>query len=346
MRRLETLLDSERVIHSVKTALACLIGFMVTKSIHFDFDQWLIITILVVMCAQINVGSVIQKSYMRFLGTLVGSLTAALVIELFGADPLAIAVTISLAALLFSYIATGQTSYSDAGTLGAVTVTIILVGQHPTLMTASSRFIEINIGILIAAIISQFIFPIHARRHLRDLQATTLRQLRAYYLATFLTDQTENESYEELDENIAKSLATQRKLANDAKREPLGTFNINHFKQSLNSEKEILRSISYMHHAYKASPNSKKLFSTMDFLHCFHDKISEALEELAARIEKTKTERKTIELPTIESVKKTIDTARANFKSNDIIYADAFLFCAEVLITQLEKLISLTAEIA
>lgn len=334
-------LDGERVLHGFKTAFACLIGFVITKYVHSNFDQWLIITIVVVMCAQINVGSMMQKSYMRFVGTLTGSLIAAVALELFGANPIAIPLTLAFTVFLFSYIATGQTYYSDAGTLGAVTIVIILISKQPTFMIAASRFFEISLGILIAALVSQFIFPIHARHHLRILQANTLRQLRTYYIATFLTNQTENESYEELDEAIAKSLFTQRKLATDAKREPLGTFNGDHFKQLLHCEKEILRSISYMHHAYNMSPTSRTVFSSMNFLHDFHEKVCETLQQLALCIEKRKPAKGLIITPPLHPIKSALINVDHSLPAYDITYANTFLFCAEILTLQLEKLITL-----
>src|SRR3989338_7149858 len=97
--RLVNAFNTERFIHGLKTALACLMGFAITKSVHFPVDQWLIITIIVVMCAQLNVGSVIQKSYMRFLGTFTGSLLAALTLLFFGTNDLATAIIIGLSAL-------------------------------------------------------------------------------------------------------------------------------------------------------------------------------------------------------------------------------------------------------
>lgn len=339
-------LDNERLIHSFKTAFACLVGFAITKSVHFYFDQWLIITILVVMCAQINVGSMLQKSYMRFLGTLAGSIIAAIILKIYGTDPIPIAITITAAAFIFSYIATGPSTINDAGTLGVVTITIILVGKNPTLMTAFARFVEISIGILIAAIVSQFILPIHARRHLRNLQAETIRQLRSYYLATFLTNQTESEDYQELDEAIAKSLAAQRKLAADAKREPFGTaFNVNNFKKSLNCEKEILRSISFMHRAYQISPDSKILFSTVDFLPDFHKKICQALQDISNCIEQRISAKDKIFLPSIQLIKNAIDSTRSHSQVTDIIYVNSFLFCAEILIDELTQLVELVAEV-
>jgi uncharacterized membrane protein YccC len=336
--------DTERIIHGFKTALACFVGFTITKSVHFQFDQWLIITVLVVMCAQINVGSVIHKSYMRFLGTLAGSGIAACVLKLFGTNPIAISATIGVCAMIFSYIATGQKSYSESGTLGAVTVVIILVGQSPTVFSAFERFVEISVGILVAALISQFVLPIHARAHLRKTQAMAIRQLRAFYLATLLTDHEEEttESYQELDETIAKSLISQRKLANEAVKEPLGAaFDIKRFRQLLACEKELLRSISFMHHAYRMSPESKKTFSSMNLLHDFHDGICQALSKIADSIDNNTSKQLAITLPTTQPIKDSISSEMKNFDANDSVYADAYLFCTEILLVQLQKMIAL-----
>jgi uncharacterized membrane protein YccC len=197
---------SERVIHSIKTALACLLGLLIIKIIPWTMDQWLVITIAVVMCAQINVGSVINKSYMRFLGTLSGSILAGVTISLFGTEVLPTAIIIAIATMIFSYIATGTNSYSDSGTLGAVTVIVILLGTHPTITTAAHRCVEISVGILIAALVSQFVLPIRARDHLQKTQADTLEQLGDFYRNAMLKEPTAAviARYQALDEHIVK----------------------------------------------------------------------------------------------------------------------------------------------
>lgn len=339
------MIDFERVIHSIKTALACLVGFVITKLLHIQVDQWLIITILVVMCAQISVGSVIQKSYMRFLGTLSGSLIAALTLRAYGTDPLAIATIIAIAAMIFSYIATGESSFSDSGALAIVTVVIILIGKNPTISTAAERFMEISIGILIAALISQFVLPIHARHHLVKTQATTLRQLRDYYIATLIIEENQESiiNYQLPDEDIVKSLIKQRKLAKDAVRELLGdAFNPLQFNQSLICEKEILRCITFMHFAYKASPHNRQFFSNEAVVKNFHLAACEALDALADFLEHNKRQPKTLS-PYIHELKKIIDENTIKFNRRDAVYIDSFLFCAEILVARMDRLTELVA---
>ncbi len=336
--------DYDRIAHSIKTAFACLIGFALTKIVHFHVDQWLIITIVVVMCAQLNVGSIILKSYMRFLGTLTGSLIAMITLIFFGHEDTPSAVAIALSAMFFSYLATSTKSYNESGTLGIATVIIILVTKDATVITAIERCLEISLGILIAALISQFVLPIHARDHLRRNQATTIRQLRNYYQTTLLTSHKNDgpENLVILDESIAKTLIAQRKLATEAKREKFGAaFSIYYFNQSLWCEKEILRSIAFMFHAYQASPVSKKILTELPGLTEFHHAICDALEKVAAAIEEQQI-LQPITIPTIAPLKMALANVAAQ---EEKIYLDGFVFCMEILIARLTLLVELINEL-
>lgn len=342
---LTNLLHNDRFIHSIKTAFAVLIGFAITKSIHLPVDQWLIITILVVMCAQMNVGSMVQKSYMRFLGTLTGSLIAIATLAIFNNNPLAIAIVITLSTILFTYIATSPRSFNDSGTLGAVTVTIILISQDPTIITAAGRFLEISVGILIAALVSQFILPIHARRNLRNNQAQTIRQLRAYYETALLTDHAEEnmKNLTSIDEKVVKALIAQRKLATDASREPFSkAYRLKHFNESLWCEKEILRSITFMYHANQASPNMRKLFSTMRAINEFNESVCDTLGKIAESLQKKSS--RTIPLPKFRELRESIEAAIKILSEGDIIYAHGFIFSAGILVARIEYLINLVTE--
>lgn len=335
--------DVERIEHSIKTAIACLIGFVMTKFIHVGVDQWLIITILVVMCAQINVGSMIQKSTMRFIGTLTGSLLAAATLILFGTNYIATSAMITFAAMVFSFVATSTKSYNESGTLGAATVVIILLGKNPDLLTVLERFLEISAGILIAALVSQFIFPIHARNHLRRNQRDTILMLRDFYEKNFLGS-APVETHQFLDEQISLSLIKQRKLANEAKQELFGeAFNIAHFRQSLWCEKEIMRSIIFMYHAYQASYAGNFPIARVDGLKDFHLSIYEVLDKIAQGIDQKKMP--ALVMPKIETLNSLLNETRQRESEQEKIALDTFSFCAGTLIARLKKLSELTDRI-
>ncbi|MDA8561614.1 FUSC family protein [Gammaproteobacteria bacterium] len=279
----------ERLSHSIKTALACLVGFLITALFSFDIDQWLIITIIVVMCAQLRVGSVIQKSYMRFLGTLSGSIIALITIILFSDNELAYAFAIAGSAMIFSYIATGEKSYAESGTLGAATVVIILIGQDPTLKIALERFMEISLGILIAAVISQFIFPVHARKHLKQLQSETIKKLKEFYLINQGQESgIENyEEYQNLEEVISQLLIMQRKLSVEAARELMGEeFKKIKFQQLLRTEIGIRRSITFMHYINQRLKSKSGWVQDEKSLKSFQNLVVEILDKAAVLIEK------------------------------------------------------------
>lgn len=334
-------LDLERMIHSFKTALACLIAYFITRIVKFPASQWIIITVIVVMSAQINVGSVIQRSIMRFLGTFMGSLLGALTLEFSGTHMAATAIVVTLSTLIFSYFATGKSSIKDAGTLGAVTVTIILLGPNPSVSTAAERFLEISAGILIATLVSQFILPIHARRHLRNSQAHTLKQLRDYYCAALVTKEAKTNlaDYREFGEAIAKSLITQRSLAKDAAREPLGKpFDPVHFNYFLQCERDIFHSINFMYYATDMLKTTKAILNDIPQVHEFHARALSTLENIQLIVEKGEKVNVVFNLPDLKSLAQAIYAISTPLQRNELTNIRGFLFCAKILYKRLEKL--------
>ncbi|VVC76752.1 Inner membrane protein YeeA [Aquicella siphonis] len=341
---LNRFIDIERLIHSTKTAIACVIGIFLFNLIGIPAAQWIVITVIVVMCAQIYVGSVMQKSYLRFLGTLIGCLFAAFTLTVAGSSKLAIMVTVTLSSFVFSYIATGRENLTYTGTLGAVTTAIIMLNVQPTLFVATQRFLEISAGILIAAIVSQFILPIHASTHLRRAQAKTLEQLRDYYIRSMINHQPgeQDQDYQELDENIVKSLLKQRQLAKESRSEPLGSdFDPTHFMQSLYCEREMPRAITFMHNAISHVKKAAVIFHQMPGSHQFNETIIQSLNTLIAVIAAEEAPQDHIHIPSLEPLKEELQKHIEAPTREELIYVDGLLFCAEVLLNSLARLAAL-----
>ncbi len=333
---------NERLIHSIKTAFACLIGLFMASYIHLQAMQWIVITTLVVMCAQINVGSVIQKSSMRFLGTLAGSVLAILTLKIFGNDFVISISVVLIAAMIFSFIATSTKSYNESGTLGAVTVTIILLSPNPSVLLGFERFLEISLGILIAAIVSQFVLPIHASYHLRRNQSNTISKIRLFYLNLFASTSSEDNqnALSNLDEEIVKSLITQRKLAGEARREKIGkSFNLDYFRQSLWCEKELIRSIIFMFYAHQKIIDLPVMRGSISLLEKFHQEISNTLENISFSIGKNETPKDVSILALPELKQSLINIIELN--QDQKITMDAFIFCGEILVDRLTTLVGL-----
>lgn len=339
---LSKFISTERLIHSLKTAIAVIIGFGFAKVINLQADQWIVITIIVVMCAQLYVGSVLQKAYLRFLGTLLGCLLAAFTIVVFGNTHLAVAITIGLSSFLFSYYATGQENFGYAGTLGAVTTAIIMLGQVPTVIFAAERFLEISAGLLIATLVSQFILPIHARTHLKRSQTETLKQLRSYYETTLSSQSPAPRDNRDLDEAIVKSLLKQRQLAKESVNEKLGsTFDTAHFMQTLYFEREILRAITFMHLALREINRADIIIHQANAFHHFNDAVLRIIDALILTIQSGNPPPQAIPAPTLTNLKHDFQNNSDISSRHDLIYIDGFLFSAEVLAKGLIRLAKL-----
>ncbi len=348
------LIDSERLSHSIKIVIACIIGIIVTQLFatfaHFPQSPWILISIIVVMCGQMFVGSVVQRSYWRFLGTITGCLFAMVALMAFGHSDVTAAIIIGLSTFIFSYIAVTDERLSYACTLGAATTAIIMLDQHPTLLLASQRFIEISSGVLIAGITSQFILPIHARTHLRRTQAKTLRQLRDYYVACMVTRSMDTETlhYEELEENIIKSLLKQRQLAKESANEPFGPFfDPLHFMQSLQCEREMLRAINLMHQAMSQIKTAEQ-FIHSDALRDFNDAVLQSLDKLILYISHIANAAAMQTLPAfpLQALRDTVRKDIATLSQQESIHIDGFLFASDMLVTFLLRLATLGAQTA
>lgn len=332
-------IDIERFIHSTKTVIACVLGLFFTKILGLAGEQWVIITIIVVMCAQIYVGSVMQKAYLRFLGTLIGCLFAALTILIAGDTHIAVVTTIAISSFIFSYLATKQENLTYAATLGAVTTAIIMLGQKPTLGFAFERFLEISLGVFIATIVSQFILPIRASVHLRRAQALTLGQLSDYYQRAMmiLTGKSQEVDFHELDEEIVKSLLKQRQLAKESASERLGpAFSTEHFMQSLYAEREMLRAITFMHNALLHNGQASILFAQSTTASVFNKEVLKTFETLIQALDLDDNEGRSITLPSIKDFKEEI--RKHPYSSDEMMYVDGFLFSAEILTKNLAEL--------
>jgi len=284
----------------------------------------------------------LQKSYMRFLGTLIGSIIAALTLTFFGNDIKATGLAIAGSILFFSYLATSEKSYSASGTLGAVTVVIILISHTAATVTgAAERFLEISIGILIAALVSQFVFPINARRHLKLMQAKTIKQIREYYIATLMSSPTQKVTvtYLELDEAIVKSLSLQRSLASESQHELIGVlFDPYYFGKVLRCEKEIFRCIVGMHYAYRSMLEKNNAFLPSSALIDFNKMICEMITKLEQQIKSKKSDVGLVVFPTTSSLKELLKLTASQFSNMDAKSLNSYLFTAERLINYLKKL--------
>jgi len=342
--------DSNRLIHSVKTAIAFLFGFIVSKILQLPSEQWLLITIVVVMCAQSRIGAIMQKSYMRFLGTFLGAGIAVLAIYFGVQNSTDIILILCFTVMLFSYIAEGPGVLSDAGPLGAVTAVIILVGQQPDIKVALMRFLEINIGIVIALLVSRFIWPLHSKARLLRVITSALVDLKDYYAEIIRIKPPADELlYDTREEKIIKRLIVERKLFEEVVRESFSRAPLaKEFKNILYCERELLRCISMMSHVFSNfSSEAFFEFSNNALVKLFYQQSQELLERIISAMYdnnsiETKID-KSLPLNWKFAIKNELALKIGN--EEDMLQVDSFLYCAERMLQQLNKFLVIIPKI-
>lgn len=272
--------DYYRVIHSVKTAIACLIGLAIAQYLGWPIGaQWIPITTIVVMSAQVRFGGALQKAYMRFLGTVAGVITTLLTLALFDHITAVIFFVVFVACLFFTYIASSEESISYAGTLGGVTVILTLTGSPANYQYALQRGFYIVIGIVIALLVSRFIFPLHARTRLSRSVSEVLRKLQRLYFITVQGGAKEWAEFidKNLDQELNQLIAGQLQLIGEASigSRYFSRYKKDLFKEAYNIERRMYRLINLMDRSLRESGG--------EFVYIMH-KIG-SIEELHTEIE-------------------------------------------------------------
>jgi uncharacterized membrane protein YccC len=347
-------LDSDRLIHSLKTAIALLFGLLISYLFKLPLQgRWVVITILVVMCAQSRVGAILQKSYMRFLGTVIGASVASLTLWLVYPNVAFTILILCIATAIFSYIADSPSTWSEAGPLGAVTLIIIVISPNPNFNTVMSRFLEINLGIIIALLVSRFIWPLHSRTQLRYILIDTLQNLKAFAQKleefTSTKDDNNDKPQEVLENNILNNIGIQKKLFKEVMSESFGRSNLSEtFKNILDAEREILRCITLMRNALMNFSDQTILIFNQ---HAEIQKIYQITQDLFQRsIDSLKSKYKDQETEVLENSSDWKKEIKSQFRSleinqSDQFAIDLFIFSAERLLVQLHTLIILIKKV-
>lgn len=334
-------LNKERLINSLKTALGCLIAFAIIYYFNLPLGAWILITVIVVMGNQINVGGVVSKSIIQFFGVVIGTLISILLILLYGDKTLALTITLFISIFIFSYMASSEKEYHSAGLLGATTLIVILFSQDPSYQTAFYRFFEISTGILIAFIVSKFIVPIHAYQKIYTSMADVVDHFVVLYQTLWQKKEAETDPFSSQEEEVITIFSKQRELVNEAMNE-LSTRVVNRdtYAKILNSQRQVFRYICLMHQALEKSPIPSEL---MPHLGLFNDHVIWWLEQLSRglkakdfKLESNKISTREL-IPLLQGL-----NAMPLPSSSHQLAVDAFFFCAISLVRELRRLTRLS----
>jgi len=336
-----------RVIHSFKTALACLIGLGIEEYFGWPSGHWIPITTMVVMSAQKHFGGAVHKAFMRFLGTFGGVLLAIIALWLFGDHIVVVFCTIFIASIIFAYIASSHGDIGYAGTLGGVTILVILTSKHAGMEVAVQRGFYIFIGIVIALLVSRFVYPIHARDRFRYHVAATLRNLsRLYFLAIQMKETPEDKSTE-LSLTITNDIVSQPRLIHEAvvgsrafaAKKPI-------FNEILKGEQNLSRLINLMHVNLREASESIDVERELETVAKLHSIIGDGLTYMADCFEAFKQPKTTIDFK-----KALVDVTYAVEKmpklegAQQLIMSHSFLFFMEQILKESANMRELIAKV-
>jgi uncharacterized membrane protein YccC len=339
-----------RIIHSIKTAIGCLIGVAIEKYYDLPSGQWIPITVMVVMSAQTHFGGALRKAYMRFLGTVGGLAITITVLLLFGNNTAVILGTIFIICMIFTYVASSSGDISYAGTLGGVTMLLTLTGQQVSVGIAMQRGLYIAVGIIIALLTSRFIFPIHARDRFRYHVATTLRNLQKLYRETIQINMQPGQKVvdAELEDIVATDISfEQPRLVSEAVAGSL-IFAANKifFTEIIHSEHQLNRLINLIYLSLCEIESVAATKAHLAAVEDLHKVIEDSLSHLADCFEQGKQPQIMVNLnDAIDKIAQIIEKSPKNNKTYKTITEYSFTFFIEQILKELENLKQLIAKV-
>jgi uncharacterized membrane protein YccC len=150
------------LIHAAKTALAAALCWWLAQRFGWRDGYWGPISAIIVL--QSDVGSTVNASRDRLLGTLIGAAFG------FSFSLLGVLPWNYILAVLAAMIVCGLLGLRNSSRLAGVTITIVMLVQKtgPRWSLALDRVSEVVLGIVVALAVTTLVFPDRARLRLRD----------------------------------------------------------------------------------------------------------------------------------------------------------------------------------
>jgi uncharacterized membrane protein YgaE (UPF0421/DUF939 family) len=348
---MKKIIDNYAFINSLKATLACLIGLVLARDIfHFAQPQWVLISIIIVMAAQYRLGGAILKGYARLFATAIGSSFGSAILFFFPTHPLIIYITAFTLITLFIYLSSRSKDYAYAYSIGAVTIVIIVISDHPQLKYAFNRFFEIMLGVSLGILVSRFIFPIHAEKILYKNISNTLKKLNRVYRLFIQENKIFglDPSEKSLEEDIFKNFTDQIVLLKEACTESQIVRKL-HLKYLLflRLERRLLRGIYMLHYTLRMSLTSFSKILKMQEFKLLHHEINLTIENLA---EKIKDKNKPLIYLNLDETYRTIIsnlmTILDQYSFDEKNKIHAFIFCLGHVIWVLKRMQKILSEIS
>ncbi len=138
------------VVHSLRTAIACVVSLLVARLCRLPEAYWAPITTVVI--TQSSLGAALAVSWDRFLGTVLGVLVGAAMATWFGPHALAFGIGVFVLGLIRIVTHSDLTLYRFGGV--ALAIVLLVPRPGPPWQIAFHRFVEVSIGIGVALLFS------------------------------------------------------------------------------------------------------------------------------------------------------------------------------------------------
>jgi uncharacterized membrane protein YgaE (UPF0421/DUF939 family) len=173
-------------LHVVKYAIAFSVGFLVTQLLHDRYSVWVLITIAVVMANQPLVSQLLEKSFFRILGTVIGAVLGVVTFYLPDNTISLFIATVVVSLIITRLFAFRLDESSQVSTLGMVTFSLVAFLGHRSVHFAFMRLLDTLLGIVIAYFISRFIFPVTSKRAFLMSFKKTIKNLNEFANQVFI----------------------------------------------------------------------------------------------------------------------------------------------------------------
>jgi uncharacterized membrane protein YccC len=196
-------LKSPNIRLAVQTALAGVAASYFSQFLRLPEGYWAAITAVIVM--QANLGAALKQSWIRIAATAIGVVVAIPLIILLGKNLLAFGLAVLLTVIICSIL-----HLDDGLRIAAATVAIIILiprAGRPW-NPAIDRFLEVSFGIVMAILVTNFVWPASAQGKLRKELASCYLQLRSLFVA--LMQRYEGDSRTDVDQLRSELNAMQR----------------------------------------------------------------------------------------------------------------------------------------
>jgi uncharacterized membrane protein YccC len=138
------------VVHSLRTAIACVVSLLVARLFRLPEAYWAPITTVVI--TQSSLGAALAVSWGRFQGTILGVVVGAAMATWFGPHAVAFGVGMFLLGLIRIVTHSDLTLYRFGGV--ALAIVLLVPRTGPPWQIAFHRFVEVSIGIAVALMFS------------------------------------------------------------------------------------------------------------------------------------------------------------------------------------------------